>query len=157
MYAHRISCRKKTILQIHQTGFYMEVPEHECVWFNLLLKPRTPEHLLEIPKEKRGHERIKQASSPGPFWWSLVIDITTWRTCLHQMVPRAQDPSRRAITTTRGHSTWNIRPSVSTTSPSMQQILKIVEQMREYHPHDNKRWSGAKSLEEGNHACLISY
>ena len=87
----------------------MKVPEHECVWFNLLLKPRTPEHLPEILKEKRDHERTKQASSPALLWWSLVVDVTTWRTCLHQTVPRAQDPSRRTTTTARGHPTWSIR------------------------------------------------
>lgn len=87
----------------------MEVPEHECVWFNLLLKPRTPEHLPEILKEKRDHERTKQTSSPAPLWWSLVVDMTTWRTCLHQTVPRAQNPSRRTTTTARGHPTWGVR------------------------------------------------
>ena len=98
----------------------MEVPEDECVWFNLLLKLRTLE--LEIPKENRQHERTKQASSPVPLWLSLVVDVTTWRACLHQMVPRAQDSSRRTTTTTMGHPTWNIRTSVPTTSPNMQRL-----------------------------------
>ena len=74
------------------------------------------------PKGKQNHERTKQASSPKPLWWSLVVDVTTWRTCLHQMVHRAQDSSRRTTTTTMGRPTWNIRTSVPTTSPSMQQL-----------------------------------
>ena len=155
MYAHRISCRKKTILQIHQTGFYMEVPEHECVWFNLLLKPRTPEHLLKILKEKRCHERTKQASSPTPLWWSLVVDMTTWRTCLHQTVPRAQDPSRRTTATTMGHATWSIRLQSLPCLSACNKWLKLLNGW-ECHPHDNERWSGAKSSEGGNPAYLIT-
>ena len=100
----------------------MEVPADECVWFNLLLKPRTLEHLLKIPEGNRHHGRTKRASSLTPLWWSLAADVTTWRTRLRQTVPRAQDSSRRTTATTVGHPAWNIRASVPTTSPSVQQL-----------------------------------
>ena len=107
-------------LWIHQTGFYMEIPEDECVWFNLLLKPRTLVHLLEIPKENRDHERTKQTSSPTPLWWSPVIDATTRRTWLPSDGPQSPGPQQEDHTTITGHPTWSIRPSLPTTSPSMQ-------------------------------------
>ena len=39
---------------------------------------------------------------------------------------------------------------------SQHATIKIVEWVREYHSHDSERWSGAKSLEGANCACLIT-
>ena len=140
-------------LWIHQTGFYMEVPEDECVWFNLLL---IPEHLLEIPKENRDLERTKQTSSPTPLWWSLVIDVTTGRTCLPSDGPQSPGPQQEDHN--HNHGPPNLENQTFTSYYISQHATNnnFVEWMREYHPQDNKRWSGAKSLDGGSCACLIT-
>lgn len=74
-------------------------------------------------------------------------DVTTWRTRLHQLAPRAQDPSRPTFPTPTGHLTRSFRPLVPT-------VVLSTEWLREYHPHYNEM-SGAKSQEGGNGACLI--
>lgn len=131
---------------IHQTGFYMEILRMN-VWFNLLLKPRTLVHLLEIPKENRDHERTKaNFTSPTPLWWSPVIDATTRRTCHSSDGPQSQDPSRRTTPQSQATQLWSIRPSLPTTLPSMQRAS----------PHDNERWSEQSSGRRKLSACLLT-
>ena len=119
MHAHRVSCRKKTIPQIHQTGFYVEVPEDECVWFNLLLKPKTLEHLLEIPKENRimkGQSKLHHQSLYDGLWWK------TWQHGEQAYIRWSPEPRTPAGGPQPQAWAWNIRTSIPTTSPSIQEL-----------------------------------
>ena len=70
--------------------------------------------------------------------------------------PQSPEPQQEDHNHSQGPPNLGCQTSVPTTSPSMQQTIKLLNGWESVTLHDNERWSGAKSLEGGNRACLIT-